>query len=433
MKTFAMIAALVAALAAPALANPIDHVNPIDQIRPDAPELADYGTLPVGVQTLSFENPDQIDVVNINGGNVPRYDRPLTLEVWYPAEEKNDARETYTTLLRDGKTEVKLTGRALRNVAPAEGESFPLVIISHSYPGNRYLMSHLGENLASKGYVTASIDHTDSTYADQSAFGSTLLNRPLDMRFVIDALADLPGPLGRIIDSDSVGVIGYSIGGYGALVFGGAGVTKASTEYSWGTPNGLLERHMAGSQSHEDLIDPRVRALIAIGPWGRNAGFWDVGGMSGLRTPTLLMAGGSDDVSVYEAIRAIFLEATGTDRHLLTFLNANHNAAAPIPAPRESWDPVENLDFVPFDHYADPVWDTVRMNNIAQHFATAFMDLHLKGDIARRPYFDLIVNADDGVIALDEEANPTEDHTYWTGFAARTARGMRFETLRKGE
>ena len=32
MKTFAMIAALVAALAAPALANPIDHVNPIDQM-----------------------------------------------------------------------------------------------------------------------------------------------------------------------------------------------------------------------------------------------------------------------------------------------------------------------------------------------------------------------------------------------------------------
>ena len=36
-------------------------------------------------------------------------------------------------------------------------------------------------------------------------------------------------------------------------------------------------------------------------------------------------------------------------------------------------------------------------------------------------------------MALDEEANPTEDHTYWTGFADRTATGLRFETRRAGE
>ena len=73
------------------------------------------------------------------------------------------------------------------------------------------------------------------------------------------------------------------------------------------------------------------------------------------------------------------------------------------------------------------------MNNVAQHFATAFFDLHLKGDTARAPFFDLIPNGGDGVIALDQEANPTDDHTYWTGFAPRTAEGLRFETKRKGE
>ena len=406
--------------------------NPIDQIRPDAPELADYGLLPVGVQTLSIVNPNQIDVLAINGGDAPRYDRPLTIEVWYPAAESADARGRYDTLLRDGQTPIVLTGRAIRDADPAPDESYPLVVISHGYPGNRFLMAHLGENLASKGYVTVSIDHTDSTYADQAAFGSTLLNRPLDQRFVIDQMAARDDALGAITDTDRVGVIGYSMGGYGALIFGGAGVTQASTEYSWGTPNGLLERHLAGSQSLEDLVDPRVRGIIAIGPWGRNAGFWDTEGMAGLRIPTLLMAGGSDDVSVYEAIRTIFTEAVGTDRHLLTFDDANHNAAAPMPAPAEAWLPSDG-DVVPFDHYADAVWDTVRMNNIAQHFATAFMDLHLKGDVSRRPYFDLIVNADDGVMALDEEANPTDDHTYWTGFADRTAKGLRFETLKQGE
>ncbi|MEP0050524.1 MAG: alpha/beta fold hydrolase [Roseobacter sp.] len=427
MKTPHQYAMLAAVLAGPALANPID------QIRPDAPELADYGTLPVGVQTLTFTNPDQIDVLSIDGNEIPKYDRPITVEVWYPAAADSTEPSQYTATMRDGVTQVTLTGRATRDATPAEGQRFPLVVISHGYPGNRYLLSHLGENLASKGYVTVSIDHTDSTYSDQAAFGSTLLNRPLDQKNVIDQMAALETSLGDIVDTDVVAVIGYSMGGYGALILGGAGVTQASTEYSWGTPNGLLAQHLAGSEAHEALMDTRVRAIIAIGPWGRNAGFWDAGGMSGLRKPTLLMAGSSDDVPIYEAIRTIFDEATGADRHLLTFEYANHNAAAPIPAPKEAWLPSETLDFVPFDHYADPVWDTVRMNNIAQHFSTAFLDLYLKGDVSKRPFLELIPNGNDGVIALDEEANPTDDHTYWTGFAPRTAKGLRFETKRKDE
>lgn len=180
-------------------------------------------------------------------------------------------------------------------------------------------------------------------------------------------------------------------------------------------------------------MDPRVSALIAIGPWGRNAGLWDANSMAGLRVPTLLMAGSSDDVSVYETIRLLFEEANGIERHLLTFEYANHNAAAPIPAPEEAWTPVDTLGFVPFEHYADPVWDTTRMNNIAQHFATAFMDVHLKSDAKMRAYLDLVPNSDDGVIALDEDGAPTEDHTYWFGFSPRSAKGLRFETLAAGD
>lgn len=420
-------------IAGAALIATAASANPIDKVRPDAPELADYGAFPIGVQTLNLTNPDQIDVLAIDGSKIPRYDRPLTAEVWYPAATEPEARGEYRARLRDGLTEVTLTGRAARNAAPATGQRFPLLVISHGYPGNRFLMSPLAENLASKGYVTVSIDHTDSTYADQAAFGSTLLHRPLDQRFVIDAMARYDGALGDIIDTDKVGVIGYSMGGYGALVFGGAGVTESATELNWGTPNGLLSVHLAGSEAHEALVDPRVRAIIAIGPWGRNAGLWDAEGMAGLRKPTLFIAGGSDDVSVYQAIRTLFSEAAGTKRHLLTFENASHNAAAPMPAPIESWTPVETLDFVPFEHYADTVWDTVRMNNITQHFATAFLDLYLKESSEMEPFLDLIPNGADGVIALDDSGDPTEDHTYWRGFAPRTALGLRFETKAAGE
>ena len=425
MRTALTSLALTASLAAGA----VHAENRIDRIRPDAPELAAYGALPIGVTTLEFTNPDQIDIVNTSEGNEPTYDRPLTVEVWYPAAEGTEPGGTYQAILRDGVTEVTLHGRAARDATPVSDETFPLVVISHGYPGNRFLMSHLGENLASKGYVAVSIDHKDSTYDDKGAFGSTLLNRPIDQKFVIDQMAALDSPIGAITDAETTGVIGYSMGGYGAMIFGGAGVTQASTEYSWGTPNGLLSRHLAGSETHADLIDPRVKAMIAIGPWGMNTGFWDAEGLKGFENPLLLMAGSVDDVSVYPAMRQIFEGTTGTTRHLLTFIGANHNAAAPMPAPEESWEFDEALGFAPFEHYADAVWDTNRMNNIAQHFATAFMDLHLKDDQQMAEYFDLVEQSDDGVVALDDAGKPTDEHTQWKGFPARAAKGLSFETL----
>ena len=412
--------------------------NRIDTIRPDAPELAAHGSHPVGVRTLTLSDPGRIDVLNVPAeGDIPTYDRPLTIEMWYPAADGTASGTVYDTVTRAPSIATQLHGMAARDAAPASGQTFPVILISHGYPGNRMLMSHLGENLASKGYVTVSIDHTDSTYSDQAAFGSTLLNRPLDQRFVLDQMGDasvIGEDIAAITDAQTAGLIGYSMGGYGALIYGGAGVTQGSTEYSWGTPRGLLAEHLAGSDTHAKLSDdPRLKAVIAIGPWGRNTAFWDAGGLSGFSRPLMVMAGGVDDVSQYPALRAIFDETTGTDRHLLTFNHANHNAAAPMPAPAESYAEVEGMDFNPSEHYTDAVWDNVRMNNIAQHFATAFMDLHVKGDADKAAYLDLIPVSDEGVSSLNEDATPKEDHTFWHGFKPRAAAGLRFETKSKGE
>ena len=322
-------------------ASPLMAENRIDTIRPDAPELAAVGNYPIGVQTMEFTNHGQIDILNVSEGEEPTYDRPLTVEIWYPAAEGTSQGDgTYNTRIRDGVTDTVLKGRAARDAAPASGETFPLIVISHGYPGNRMLMSHLGENLATKGYVTVSIDHTDSTYSDKAAFGSTLLNRPIDQRFVIDQMAGLEGPLGEIVDADTTGVIGYSMGGYGAIITAGGGVTEASVGYTWGGPHGTLGIYQAGSETHEALADPRIKTAVAIGPWGMNTGFWDAEGLAGIRLPMLFIAGSDDDVSGYEkGTRAIFEGAVNTDRYLLTFQFADHNAAAPMPAPAESWEP----------------------------------------------------------------------------------------------
>ncbi|WP_375263608.1 alpha/beta hydrolase family protein [Palleronia sp.] len=410
--------ALALMLATPAVAQE----NPIDRIRPDAPELAPYGEHTVGVRTMTFTRPDVVDVVNsTEEGNMTRYDREITVEVFYPAAEGTEAGGTYTAYLRDGETQATLTGRAARDAAPAEG-SFPLVLISHGYPGNRFLMAHLAENLASKGYVTASIDHPDSTYSDIGAFGSTLYNRPQDQSFVLDQMASLGGDLGGIVDASRTGLVGYSMGGYGALIFSGAGLEEGGWPERYTPPGNLLSELRVGADRLAEIHDDRLAATVAIGPWGRNRGFWSQEGLSNIDVPLMIVAGSQDDVSGYDAIRTIFDETTGTTRHLLTYQGANHNAAAPMPAPQEAWG-----DPAVFGHYADAVWDTTRMNNILQHFVTAFMDLHLKDDQSKAEYLDLVETADDGTYAM-EDGQPTEDHTYWKGFPERSAKALRFET-----
>ncbi|UTH45994.1 dienelactone hydrolase [Loktanella salsilacus] len=419
--------ALMSLAALPAAAE-----NRIDVIRPDAPALAAYGDYKVGVQTMTFTNMGQVDVAQTQAdGDIPTYDRPLTVEIWYPAAADTAAGGSYQAMMRDG-TDVTLQGQAVRDAAALTGETFPLVIISHGYPGNRWLLGHLGENLASKGYVVASIDHTDSNYDDMGNFGSTLYNRPWDQKFVIDSMESLDGDLGAITDASNTAVVGYSMGGYGALILAGAGLTEAITSSDYAPPQGLLERNVMGSDTHAELEDDRIKAFAAFGPWGNNRGFWDADGLAGIDKPLLLIAGSVDDVSEYDAIRGIFDGAVNSDRHLLTYLNANHNAGAPMPSPEEGYAINETLGWAPFEHYGDAVWDNVRMNNIAQHFVTAWVDQNLKGaDMSE--YFDLTPNAADGVWAVDDAGEPTQDNTYWNGFANRTAVGLTFESKPVGE
>ena len=142
----------------------------------------------------------------------------------------------------------------------------------------------------------------------------------------------------------------------------------------------------------------------------------------------MFIAGSVDDVAGYSpGVRNIFEGAVNAPRFLLTFENANHHAGAPMPAPKETWLPVSTLKFIPAEHYADAVWDNTRMNNIAGHFATAFLAKYMKNDSAMDGYLNLVENAKDGKWSVEANGTPKADNTYWKGFPARTAVGLRLE------
>ena len=371
------------AASAPAQQNRIDVVTPL------APELAAYGKYDIGVRTFQATDRNRPDVLNTREGEAAaRYDRTLTFEAWYPASlaAGQHAGGDYLAITRDPSVTATVHGKAVRDAAPlTSAGAFPLIIVSHGYPGNRYLLSHLCENLASKGFVVVSIDHKESTYDDQQRFASTLYNRPLDQLFAIAEIARLshaPGSfLAGLVDAERTGVVGYSMGGYGVMNVIGAGFSRASETLEAAPPNRMLAERGESNADYLKSMDRRIKAAIAIAPWGMPAGFWDAAGLQHVKTPVMLVAGSNDDVAGYEkGARAIYSGVVNADRYLLTFVNAGHNAAAPIPAPAETYAYSERLKSFPFLHYADPVWDTVRMNNILDHFATAYFDVYLKGD-----------------------------------------------------
>lgn len=411
--------------------------NRIDTQRPDAPELAAYGGHSIGVRTLEVVNPKQINMLKLDPAQakpkvLPHYDRPLTLEVWYPAVNGSQGNTILKAYMRDGKREVELHGKAVRDAKPeVSKQAFPLVLISHGYPGNRFLLAHLAENIASKGYVVVSIDHTDSTYRTKAAFSSTLVNRPVDQLFVLSQIDEMSKDktsfLYDLVDANNSGLIGYSMGGYGAVINAGGGVTEQAATSKMGAPFATLARHQSGIKSS---ADKRIKTVVAFAPWGMNYHMWSNDTLKEVSVPMLLIAGSQDDVSGYEnGTRAIWQDITSVERSLLTYDNANHNAGAVMPAPEESYVFDNELGINISEHYIDAVWDNTRMNNIAQHFVTAWLDKYLLNNSAMDGYLDVLPNSNAGVFALDDKGNPKAGHTYWKGFADRTAKGLHFEHL----
>lgn len=382
---------------------------------PDAPALAKRGAFAVGVKTKTWINPNQLDILATKGDQEVRADRPLTVEIWYPAEGKAGEEKTeYPEFLgqnNDPRRPVKpfsLPGRAIRDAMPKRGEgAFPLVIISHGYTGSRYIMSYLGEHLASQGFAVVAIGHKESTFSDAAGFPSTLLNRSQDILFALQSASQDSWMKGWV-NADQTALVGYSMGGYGVLNAAGAGYAPGFVKLFGGLTGGnqALAKRSWADPTFAQTIDPRIKAVVAFAPWGMERGAWDAEGLAKVNVPIMLVAGDQDDISGWEkGVKAIY---EGLPKaHMLVYENARHNVAPNAPQPLTM-----QLD-LPFDEYyryAEPAWDQRRMNNINQHFLTAFLGVHLQN----KPYQEYL--------NLTQKPAGKE----WMGFKARTCVGLQW-------
>lgn len=424
----------IAALTAAAMlvaATGEDRATPPAVAPVDAPELARLGALPVGVTRLEFVQPGQADP--LQGTDRPAIvDRRLPLMVWYPAAAAGPGITYHAAMSGEDGRDVAFDapGIASEGNAPAGGR-YPLVILAHGYGNTPEVLSWLGENLASKGYLVVAPAFRDPPISIRTAAARAgpITRRPLDIAFVTreaQRRARAGDGLFAHADPARTALIGYSMGGYGVLTAAGAPLSPAIG----GLTRGVLAPYAAGGDKAAALRVPDVKAVVAIAPAVNlgGAALWTAAGASAVDAPTLFIVGSQDRVVGYDAVRGLFAAPARAARYLLTFREAGHSIAL-IPAP-----PTMRRTFWDNDWFEDAVWRKERLLPVQAHFITAFLDRHVKGDATRAGYLDgLVPDSNDGRwpaapvgrVAAYSPGPPAA--TVWKGFQPGRVTGMTFE------
>ncbi|MEO1347728.1 MAG: alpha/beta hydrolase [Cyanobacteria bacterium J06635_15] len=232
----------------------------------------------------------------------------------------------------------------------------PVMVFSHGYGETRTDpdLILLARSLAANGYVVAVPEHIGSNraYQDDLARGLAhesfevmeFINRPLDIRFLLDTLEQKNETefQGRL-QLERVGLMGYSFGGYTALATAGATVDierlhqqcDLEAEFTPDTVNLALliqcrllelEAFPKAIQQLTDgsLGDERVGLVIAFAPLSNLFG---ESGMGNIQNPVIIM-GGAYDVATPIALEQLtaFQWLTTPDKYFYLAENLSHTA-----------------------------------------------------------------------------------------------------------
>lgn len=200
------------------------------------------GAYPVGTTWLHLTDAARSDPWR------PELRRELMVSLWYPAVAASGPAAPYTTaavsarivaaeglsLPPDLFTTVRTNARRDVPVRPA-ARGWPLVVLSPGFSLSRESLTGLAEELASRGYVVAGVDHPyeawgvefpDGRVADCLACelsgpdtaARLIKGRAADVAFLLDRLTR-PRPAwhgARFIDRTRIGMVGHSVGGASA-------------------------------------------------------------------------------------------------------------------------------------------------------------------------------------------------------------------------
>lgn len=200
----------------------------------------------VGTRTMMMVDTARSEPFRSDGSR-----RRLLVRFWYPAAARADCRRAAYTAPSVWKYFGELTGATLPQVgtnscqdAPVQRGAYPVVVFTHGYTGTFTDYTFLFEDLASRGYIVASVNHTYEATAsafpdgqlaksvlgshlgkvlrtDEQALRLALSARLADLKFVGDQLARLDrnaaSPFAGHLDLASMAVAGHSFGGLTAL------------------------------------------------------------------------------------------------------------------------------------------------------------------------------------------------------------------------
>jgi predicted dienelactone hydrolase len=142
----------------------------------------------------------------------------LRVYIWYPThgvEHEVDIGPADRPLF--------ITGQLAANAPFADAARHPVILLSHGFGGVARQLTWLGAPLARHGYVVVAVDHPGTNgrdgITDEGAYAPW--ERAGDLSAALD-LALASRNLARHVDPHHVGVAGFSMGGFAALLLAGA-------------------------------------------------------------------------------------------------------------------------------------------------------------------------------------------------------------------
>jgi predicted dienelactone hydrolase len=188
----------------------------------------------------------------------------------------------------------------------------PLVVISHGLGSDRQTFAYLATHLASHGFAVAVPEHLGSNdkqiesllngFADRVTPPQELIDRPLDIKFLLDYLQN---SFGKRIDTEKVGVIGQSFGGYTALALAGAKLnferlkkdclSSNDTSFNISTILQCLALKLPQEEQQKNLRDERVIAAMAINPL--TSTIFGKEGLQDIKIPVTIVSGSNDPIT----------------------------------------------------------------------------------------------------------------------------------------